>query len=196
MFIQANFFVNLEAKNYSSAVIFSFSHSSFTVLSINFWVSGNLPLTASNTAKAILSRFLSILITRTCSLIFYLSALCFKKFLKLCYTHSWNVILNIVIERWLVFKISKYSHEILWLVFKILKYCPRAPWSPACCVKYPYKLFIALLQKRVIWSLNKLLLIFFFLSSNINKVAKAILNFFIQKFHNHEKAQNATIEQK
>ena len=28
-------------------------------------------------------------------------------------------------------------------------------------------------------------------SSNINGVSKAILNFFIQKFHNHKKAQNA-----
>ena len=37
----------------------------------------------------------------------------------------------------------------------------------------------------------KLLLIFFTLSSNINEVTKAILNFFIQKFHNHKKSQNA-----
>ena len=36
----------------------------------------------------------------------------------------------------------------------------------------------------------KLLLIFFTLSSNINEVTKAILNFFIQKFHNHKKSQN------
>ena len=28
-------------------------------------------------------------------------------------------------------------------------------------------------------------------SSNINEVIRAILNFFIQKFHNHKKAQNA-----
>ena len=42
----------------------------------------------------------------------------------------------------------------------------------------------------------KLLLIFFTWSSNINEVTKTILKFFIQKFQNHEKAQNATIEQK
>ena len=29
------------------------------------------------------------------------------------------------------------------------------------------------------------------MSSNINEVIKAILNFFIWKFHNHKKAQNA-----
>ena len=29
------------------------------------------------------------------------------------------------------------------------------------------------------------------LSSNTNKVIKAILDFFFQKFHNHKKAQNA-----
>ena len=28
-------------------------------------------------------------------------------------------------------------------------------------------------------------------SSNINEIIKAILNFFIQKFYNHKKAQNA-----
>ena len=28
-------------------------------------------------------------------------------------------------------------------------------------------------------------------SSNINEVISAVLNFFIQKFHNHKKAQNA-----
>ena len=28
-------------------------------------------------------------------------------------------------------------------------------------------------------------------SSNINEAIKTTLNFFIQKFHNHEKAQNA-----
>ena len=28
-------------------------------------------------------------------------------------------------------------------------------------------------------------------SSNINEVIRAILDFFIQKFHNHKKAQNA-----
>ena len=37
----------------------------------------------------------------------------------------------------------------------------------------------------------KLLLIFFTLSSNINEVTKAILNFFIQNFHYHKKSQNA-----
>ena len=82
------FFVSLEVKNYLTAVIFSFSHSSFKVLSINSCVSRNLPLTAPNTAKAILSRFFTILITRLCCLSFYFSALCFKKYLKLFYTHS------------------------------------------------------------------------------------------------------------
>ena len=32
------------------------------------------------------------------------------------------MILNMVIERWLVFKIFKYSHKTLWLVFEISKY--------------------------------------------------------------------------
>ena len=31
----------------------------------------------------------------------------------------------------------------------------------------------------------------FICSSNINEVTRAILNSFIQKFHNHKKAQNA-----
>ena len=46
------------------------------------------------------------------------------------------------------------------------------------------------------YMIPKLLLIFFTWSSNINEVTKTILKFFIQKFQNHEKAQNATIEQK
>ena len=33
-----------------------------------------------------------------------------------------------VMERWLVFKISKYSHEALWLVFKISKYSHKTLW--------------------------------------------------------------------
>ena len=115
------FFASLEAKKItSSAVIFSFSHFSFKVLSINSFVSGNVLLTAFKTAKAIINRFLSTLTTRACSLIFYFSALCFKKYLKLFYTHSRYMIPNM--ERWLVFKISKYSHKTLWLVFKISRY--------------------------------------------------------------------------
>ena len=31
-----------------------------------------------------------------------------------------------VIEGWLVFKISKYGHKTLWLDFKIFKQSPRA----------------------------------------------------------------------
>ena len=34
------------------------------------------------------------------------------------------------------------------------------------------------------------------ISSNINEITKAILNFFIQKFNNHKKAQTFTSEQK
>ena len=30
-----------------------------------------------------------------------------------------------------------------------------------------------------------------FISSNINEVIREVLDFFIQKFHNHRKAQNA-----
>ena len=90
MFIQANFFCMFRSKKItSSAVIFSFSHFSFKVLSINSWVSGNLPLTASKTPKALFSRFLSILTTRACSFVFHYSALCFKKHLNLFYTDSW-----------------------------------------------------------------------------------------------------------
>ena len=123
----------------SSAVIPSFSHSSFKVLSINLFVSGNVLLTAFKTAKTIFTRFLSILIARACSLIFKYSALCLEKYPKLFYSHSWYMILNMVIERWLVFKISKYCHETLRLVFKIFKHCPRALWSPAHCIKYSIK---------------------------------------------------------
>ena len=162
MFIQANFLLLNLSKTISSAVIFSFSHSSRRVFSINSWVSGNLLLTASKTAKAILSRFLSILTTRACSLIFNYSALCSKKYVKLFYTDSWYMIhdtwymiLNMVIERWLIFKISKYGYETLWLVFKIFKHCCRALWAPARCIKYPYKLFIALFAntKRILENL-------------------------------------------
>ena len=35
------------------------------------------------------------------------------------------------------------------------------------------------------------MLTFSIISSNINEAIKTTLNFFIQKFHNHEKAQNA-----
>ena len=61
------------------------------------WVSKNLLLAASKTAKAILSCFFSILITRACCLIFYFGAPCFKKYLKLSYTHSWYMIPNMII---------------------------------------------------------------------------------------------------
>ena len=49
-----------------------------------------------------------------------------------------------VIEGWLVFKISKYGHKTLWLVFKIFKHRPRVLWSPARCINTLIKLFIAL----------------------------------------------------
>ena len=54
-----------------------------------------------------------------------------------------------VIEGWLVFKISKYGHKTLWLVFKIFKHCRRALWVPAHCIKYPNKLFIALFTSNL-----------------------------------------------
>ena len=58
MFIQANFFCKSRSKKIiSSAVIFSFSHSSFKALSIYPFVSSNALLTASKTAKAIFNRF-------------------------------------------------------------------------------------------------------------------------------------------
>ena len=38
------------------------------------------------------------------------------------------MILNMVVERWLVFKISKYSHEKLRLVFKMFKYDYETLW--------------------------------------------------------------------
>ena len=79
---QLIFFESLEA------VILSFSHSSFKALPINSLVSRNVFLTAFKTTKVIFILFLSILTTRACSLIFYFSALCFKKYLKLFYTHS------------------------------------------------------------------------------------------------------------
>ena len=77
-------------KNYLTTVILSFPHPCFKALSINSFVSGNILLTAFETAKAICNRFLSILTTRACSLIFYFSALCSKKYLKLFYTHLWR----------------------------------------------------------------------------------------------------------
>ena len=61
-FIQANFFCKFRSKTItSSAFIFSFSHSSFKVLSINSFVSGNVLLTAFKTAKAIFSPFCQFL---------------------------------------------------------------------------------------------------------------------------------------
>ena len=45
-----------------------------------------------------------------------------------------------VIERWLVFKISKYSHETLWLVFR--GYIP-IPCTNQTILEDSYKLFIA-----------------------------------------------------
>ena len=102
---------------------------------MNSWVSGNLLLTV----KAIFSRFLSILTTCTSSLIFYYSTLCSKKYLKLFYIDSWYMILNMVIERWLVFKISKYSHETLWLVFKIFKHSHETLWLVFKISKYGHK---------------------------------------------------------
>ena len=98
---------------------FLFLHSSFKTLSINSFVLGNVLLIASKTAKAVFSRFLSILITQACSLTFYFGALRSRKYLFLFYTHSWYLIPNMIIECWLVFKISKYGHETLCLVFKI-----------------------------------------------------------------------------
>ena len=43
-----------------------------------------------------------------------------------------------VIERWLVFKISKYSHETLWLVFR--GYIP-IPCTNQTILEDSYKLF-------------------------------------------------------
>ena len=71
-------------------------------LSINSWVSGNLLLIASKTAKAIFSCFSSILTMHACSLFFYFSALCFKKYLKLFYAHSWYMMND-----------TKYGHRRL-----------------------------------------------------------------------------------
>ena len=45
-----------------------------------------------------------------------------------------------VIERWLVFKISKYSHETLWLVFR--GYIP-IPCTNQTILEDSYKLFTA-----------------------------------------------------
>ena len=76
MFIQVNFFAfKLAKKTPSTAVIFSFSHFSRSVFSINSRVSGNQLLTASKTAIEIFTCFLSILTKRACSLIFHYSAL-------------------------------------------------------------------------------------------------------------------------
>ena len=62
------FFLKFRSKKItSSPVILSFSHSSFKVLSINPFISKNALLTTLNTAKAILTRVLSILITCLCS---------------------------------------------------------------------------------------------------------------------------------
>ena len=90
--------------------------------------------------------------TRACSWIFKYSALCPEKYLKLLYIHSWYMIPNMIIERWLVFKISKYSHKILWLGFKIFKHCHRTLWSPARCIKYSYKSFISLIYYHETYS--------------------------------------------
>ena len=150
------FFCKFRSKKItSSAVIFSLSHSSFKVLSINSWVSGNLLLTVSKTAKAIFSRFLFIT-TRVCSLIFYYSALRSKNYLKLFYIDSWYMILNMVIERWLVFKISIYNHETLWLVFKISKYCHETWWLVFKISKYGHKTLWLIFKIYVKTRMNKI----------------------------------------
>ena len=45
------------------------------------------------------------------------------------------MISNMIIERWLVFKISKYSHETLWLVFMVIKH---SDWFLKCMSKPIY----------------------------------------------------------
>ena len=115
-----------------------FFFTSFFWSTINkFIFSRNVLLTTVKTTKATFSRFLSILTTRACSLIFYFSALCFKMYLKLFYTYSWCMM---VIERWLVFKISKYSHKALWS-FYYYKLFIASRWLIIEMLKTLYKKF-------------------------------------------------------